>query len=368
MATLKIVYKHVDGPFSFLSTKAHFFVLGIFNSDILQLRPGATNRQKKSLMSSSFSSSSPQTFQEHHPLVHDSLHFVHPHTQSISHKDYYLTSSLTINKQKQQQKQLGSPRRFSYAELLSGQEATNAYDDNSDPYYVPLPSSSPSNDSDDYRYSHSSGSDTSTSPTNDQISFAETTGSLRPFSMNEPSMSFHMGGSPIAAPHRHSIATNPFSFGTPSPFYDTQRTHRASQPSLYETPANHLQQQQQQQYFTSNNSGLMRGFLPPRPKDEQQGMVNDLCFSPFSMSSSGKGPLVRSHESGFVPDNKSSTTMTTPPTTKKVPRSRGRRVSNIPGNGSQMFVCKTDGCGKIFKRSEHLKRHIRSIHTLEKRK
>ncbi|KAI8877718.1 hypothetical protein K501DRAFT_306151 [Backusella circina FSU 941] len=51
-----------------------------------------------------------------------------------------------------------------------------------------------------------------------------------------------------------------------------------------------------------------------------------------------------------------------------MPRSRGRRVSNNPNNssGARMFTCKTDGCGKIFKRSEHLKRHIRSIHTLEK--
>ncbi|KAI8343024.1 hypothetical protein BC941DRAFT_344148 [Chlamydoabsidia padenii] len=53
-------------------------------------------------------------------------------------------------------------------------------------------------------------------------------------------------------------------------------------------------------------------------------------------------------------------------TGKKAPRSRGRRVSNIPSTGSQMFICKADACGKVFKRSEHLKRHIRSIHTLEK--
>ncbi|RCH91735.1 hypothetical protein CU097_011166 [Rhizopus azygosporus] len=55
----------------------------------------------------------------------------------------------------------------------------------------------------------------------------------------------------------------------------------------------------------------------------------------------------------------------TPPL-KPQPRSRGRRVSNVPGAGARMFTCKADGCGKVFKRSEHLKRHIRSIHTLEK--
>ncbi|KPV76450.1 uncharacterized protein RHOBADRAFT_894, partial [Rhodotorula graminis WP1] len=28
--------------------------------------------------------------------------------------------------------------------------------------------------------------------------------------------------------------------------------------------------------------------------------------------------------------------------------------------------CKVPGCGKCFKRSEHLKRHVRSIHTNER--
>ncbi|RUS27952.1 hypothetical protein BC938DRAFT_482528 [Jimgerdemannia flammicorona] len=48
-------------------------------------------------------------------------------------------------------------------------------------------------------------------------------------------------------------------------------------------------------------------------------------------------------------------------------RSRGRRVSSHPDvSGSKLFTCQTEGCGKVFKRSEHLKRHTRSIHTLEK--
>lgn len=52
---------------------------------------------------------------------------------------------------------------------------------------------------------------------------------------------------------------------------------------------------------------------------------------------------------------------------KPAARSRGRRVSSNPGAaGQKMFTCQHDDCGKVFKRSEHLKRHIRSIHTLEK--
>ncbi|KAI8977263.1 hypothetical protein BDF20DRAFT_555573 [Mycotypha africana] len=54
-------------------------------------------------------------------------------------------------------------------------------------------------------------------------------------------------------------------------------------------------------------------------------------------------------------------------TGNKPARSRGRRVSNSPTvAGQKVFTCNYDDCGKVFKRSEHLKRHIRSIHTLEK--
>lgn len=53
-------------------------------------------------------------------------------------------------------------------------------------------------------------------------------------------------------------------------------------------------------------------------------------------------------------------------------RSRGRRVPNNPeelnnlGKSGKVYTCKVPGCGKCFKRSEHLKRHVRSIHTEDK--
>ena len=37
------------------------------------------------------------------------------------------------------------------------------------------------------------------------------------------------------------------------------------------------------------------------------------------------------------------------------------------GKPKKIFMCKVPACGKCFKRSEHLKRHVRSIHTGEKR-
>ncbi|KIY51973.1 hypothetical protein FISHEDRAFT_17158, partial [Fistulina hepatica ATCC 64428] len=34
--------------------------------------------------------------------------------------------------------------------------------------------------------------------------------------------------------------------------------------------------------------------------------------------------------------------------------------------GLRLYTCKVPGCGKCFVRGEHLKRHVRSIHTHEK--
>ena len=59
-------------------------------------------------------------------------------------------------------------------------------------------------------------------------------------------------------------------------------------------------------------------------------------------------------------------------------KSRGRRVptqastqefSRTPTDQKEtrLYICQVEGCGKCFHRGEHLKRHIRSIHTHEKR-
>lgn len=58
-----------------------------------------------------------------------------------------------------------------------------------------------------------------------------------------------------------------------------------------------------------------------------------------------------------------------------VKKSRGRRVptaSSVVASGgiqksSRSYKCIAEGCGKCFARGEHLKRHVRSIHTNEKR-
>ena len=64
------------------------------------------------------------------------------------------------------------------------------------------------------------------------------------------------------------------------------------------------------------------------------------------------------------------------PVPNLIKKSRGRRVPTEaeaeelgggPSSKTRMFRCDVLGCGKCFLRGEHLKRHIRSIHTHEKR-
>lgn len=106
--------------------------------------------------------------------------------------------------------------------------------------------------------------------------------------------------------------------------------------------------------------------------------------SPFSSNSSlssnsiaSSYPLVRTLSESSVPVTSNANSLAasglnpdgTPIIRPTPKRSRGRRVSCNPDNsGCKVFTCRFEDCGKIFKRSEHLKRHVRSIHTMEKRK
>lgn len=61
------------------------------------------------------------------------------------------------------------------------------------------------------------------------------------------------------------------------------------------------------------------------------------------------------------------------PVPNLIKKSRGRHVPTVTqaesyGNlKARIHACEVDGCGKCFARGEHLKRHIRSIHTHDKR-
>lgn len=111
----------------------------------------------------------------------------------------------------------------------------------------------------------------------------------------------------------------------------------------------------QQHWHSMPTNFYTQSLSPPTP---QPHPVQPIPF-PSIISSPPPPPPLPSQQQEQHQHQQQQQTMT---------RTRGRRVSNIPNHGIRMFACKTEGCGKVFKRSEHLKRHIRSIHTMEKRK
>ncbi|KAG6335452.1 hypothetical protein ID866_3626 [Astraeus odoratus] len=92
---------------------------------------------------------------------------------------------------------------------------------------------------------------------------------------------------------------------------------------------------------------------------------------------SGEYTFLDASSSTFTSERRGPRIRTAPPVpvpnlTKK---SRGRRVptaedaaaeGETEGKKNRVYVCKVEECGKCFSRGEHLKRHIRSIHTHEK--
>ncbi|KAG8214953.1 hypothetical protein J3R82DRAFT_8344 [Butyriboletus roseoflavus] len=111
---------------------------------------------------------------------------------------------------------------------------------------------------------------------------------------------------------------------------------------------------------------------------DSEFLPSPVGINPATLSVESMGP----HATPSVrPSRRPSRAMTNIPVpipnlTKK---SRGRKVPTSNGDpvytaskdktkkGVRMYTCHADGCGKCFVRGEHLKRHIRSIHTDEKR-
>ncbi|KAG9307996.1 hypothetical protein JVU11DRAFT_1082 [Chiua virens] len=107
---------------------------------------------------------------------------------------------------------------------------------------------------------------------------------------------------------------------------------------------------------------------------------SDFIPSPSINPASISAPSVDSH--AIRPSRRGSRSMIRVPV--PIPglakKSRGRKVPTSNGEpvyaasrdktkkGVRTYTCQADGCGKCFVRGEHLKRHIRSIHTNEKRR
>ncbi|EIW87216.1 hypothetical protein CONPUDRAFT_45476 [Coniophora puteana RWD-64-598 SS2] len=105
------------------------------------------------------------------------------------------------------------------------------------------------------------------------------------------------------------------------------------------------------------------------------------AYSPASSISSQTASPPSPETSASQRPRRNSRTLPVPiPVPNLTKKSRGRRVPTVSNGGiwrehsrqggehagARSFTCDVPGCGKCFARGEHLKRHVRSIHTNEK--
>ncbi|KAF9469512.1 hypothetical protein BDZ94DRAFT_2999 [Collybia nuda] len=108
---------------------------------------------------------------------------------------------------------------------------------------------------------------------------------------------------------------------------------------------------------------------PPPEREAPEPPVASAHIPPLSQLTFMDGSSSSADTDKRGPRSRAILPIPVPNLTKK---SRGRRVPTklaADTNGdkeTRLYVCKVESCGKCFNRGEHLKRHIRSIHTHEK--
>lgn len=171
---------------------------------------------------------------------------------------------------------------------------------------------------------------------------------------------------------RYSTVVNPWltavgsNNNNPSPALNS----RSVSPMMYANPSVDMYSPQAyQQSMISQPFENFNSFSSCAPLASGMTTMSDGIYRErASSSSSDSSDSSLSCNNDSSPNNRTNKAAPSKGPLKQV-RSRGRRVSNSPSiAGQKVFKCHHDDCGKVFKRSEHLKRHIRSIHTMEKRK
>ncbi|XP_006453903.1 hypothetical protein AGABI2DRAFT_189243 [Agaricus bisporus var. bisporus H97] len=137
--------------------------------------------------------------------------------------------------------------------------------------------------------------------------------------------------------------------------------------------SNHRSSDYLDQFDDSDQGTRQRRSFPP-----SDGNLSSECLS-FTTLSTSTSSMARRR-------SRPSSTLPVPiPVPNLTKKSRGRRVPTVTsledlrsassgagrkrqtiGKGARMYLCEVEGCGKCFARGEHLKRHVRSIHTHEK--
>ncbi|KAF9091443.1 hypothetical protein BGX29_010951 [Mortierella sp. GBA35] len=100
------------------------------------------------------------------------------------------------------------------------------------------------------------------------------------------------------------------------------------------------------------------------PITQSHELLEPMHLPRSRLSSVGGVSMVPSLSSTSISSEASSSAFPSP--ILAAAKAHARRVSLSPDAPTRVFTCMVDNCGKQFKRSEHLKRHVRSVHTLEK--
>ena len=126
-------------------------------------------------------------------------------------------------------------------------------------------------------------------------------------------------------------------------------------------------------------------YMPSSSRSRPMSLPNVSHVRPRHMRSSSAGSSTTIGLGGESPHaQRPARTPAPEPVPNLTKKSRGRRVptaaalygsygstsaspAGAGGKNARTYVCKVKECGKCFARSEHLKRHVRSIHTNEKR-
>ncbi|KAM6496603.1 hypothetical protein JOM56_007076 [Amanita muscaria] len=113
-------------------------------------------------------------------------------------------------------------------------------------------------------------------------------------------------------------------------------------------------------------------------KVREQQDLQERAYTEWSGEGTSYYPLGvgASEGEGSNNGNRSTPAQAPAPVPNLTKKSRGRKVpyvaalrggeAQVPIGEDRSFVCVVPGCGKCFVRAEHLKRHVRSIHTEDK--
>ncbi|KII94250.1 hypothetical protein PLICRDRAFT_99761 [Plicaturopsis crispa FD-325 SS-3] len=110
-------------------------------------------------------------------------------------------------------------------------------------------------------------------------------------------------------------------------------------------------------------------YLSDNRHPQLPGQYTFLASSPSTTVLERRGPRTRTAQPVPVPNltKKSRGRRVPTKTTAEKEREKEQEKAKEAGQkAGRVYVCKVEDCGKCFNRGEHLKRHVRSIHTHEK--